>query len=79
MGREKRVAESRAKEVLAKAQSPEPGRTGFPGASTGTAAPVVSPSEQQYMGAGQAVLRIFLLFLIPTLLILAVGKLLLGL
>jgi len=71
MGREKRIAESRTKEVLEKKQGSEP-RMESP--RSGGVMPAPLP-EQGKAGTAKALLEILALFLIPTGLIIVIGKL----
>jgi hypothetical protein len=72
MGREKRIAESRTKDILDRGKTTEAPRANSTAAST--AAPAVAPVST--MSTGRAVWHILLLFLIPAILLVVVGKLL---
>lgn len=70
MGREKRIAESRTKEVLEKKQSSDP-RPETP-RNGGVMAVQETPP---HTSTARALLQILMLFLVPTALIIAIGKL----
>jgi len=79
MGREKRIAESRAKDLNDKKKEADPGRPRpaapvMPSASSG---PAAVAAEQT--GLGRAIVQIVALYAVPILLIVLVGKLILKL
>ncbi len=79
MGREKRIAESRAKEMTGSKKETEPARPRP--ANSVASSPVASPSVEPRgeTGFGRAVLQIAALYLVPIIIIVLVGKLILGL
>lgn len=79
MGREKRIAESRAKEMTDRKKETEPARPrpANPAASLPAASAPVEPRGET--GFGRAVLQIAALYFVPIIIIVLVGKLILGL
>ena len=77
MGREKRIAESRAKEVLEKTKgTTEPRRAAPAGESAAASAPVI-PMAEKHTGTAKALLEILALYAVPVIIMLIVGRLLL--
>jgi hypothetical protein len=72
MGREKRIAESRTKDILDRGKTTETPRANSTAAST--AAPVATPPST--MSTGRALWHILLLFIVPAVLLVVLGKLL---
>jgi hypothetical protein len=70
MGREKRIAESRTKEILER-KTPESNR-----AEAVSAAPAAAAAPATVTSTGKALWHILLLFLVPAILLVVVGKLL---
>ena len=81
MGREKRIAESRAKEMMdTKPKAPSkaseratPAASAPSGASI--AAPYAAPTGKVGTSTGKALFQIFLLYVVPVVIIILVGKL----
>lgn len=75
MGREKRASQSRAQEILDKT-----GRGNGPTAGTTAATPAVSSQyDQPVTSTRKAIVQIILLYMVPILLVILVGKLILKL
>jgi hypothetical protein len=82
MGREKRISESRAKEVANNKtkEAPRPQERSAPATPAASAAPSASvPVPKGGTSTGRAIFQILLLYLGPILLIILVGKLILRL
>lgn len=87
MGREKRIAESRAKEILESKKAAAEGRRSGPAPAAAApapppvaaAAPVAAIPPAEHTGTAKALLQIVALYLVPVALMLIVGKLLLRL
>jgi len=78
MGRDKRIAESRAKEILDKTKGgPEPRRTGAGGGSAPAPAAAAIPEIEQHTGTGKALIQIVALYAVPVILMVIIGRLLL--
>lgn len=71
MGREKRIAESRTKEILEKTKTPPAERSQVSGPSVSAVAP--QPLAPPQKGA-HALFNILLLFILPAILMVLVGK-----
>jgi hypothetical protein len=68
MGREKRAAQNRAQEQMDKS-----GRSSDPVAAP-TAAYIPTPMDRPHTSTGKAIVQIVCLYLVPILIIVAVGK-----
>jgi hypothetical protein len=79
MGREKRIADRRAKDILEKSGEAIAPRREAPVTSAAAAAPVPAMAPAGHTGTGRAIVQIVLLYLLPTALMVVVGKLLLHL
>jgi hypothetical protein len=72
MGREKRIAESRAREVLDRTANRQAGPAGRSEAVAPASGPVVSP--EKHTSTAKALLEILALYLVPVVFILLIGK-----
>ena len=78
MGRDKRIAESRAKEILDKTKGTNEPRRPSPAAESAPAAAAAAiPVVEKHTGTGKALLQILMLYALPVILMLIVGRLLL--